>query len=589
MILRQRQEIFVGKCVNALKANGNTLGVGPTGAGKTIMLAATCLRVAPPDLPTLILQHRDELVTQNRDKFLRYAGGVRCVRKPMTINGETKAWDRKGGGWNFGMVQTVCRNLDSMPKLGMLAIDETHHAAADSYMDVIKAAKAQNPDLLLFGVTATPNRGDRLALRTIFDNCADQISIKELIDSGLLCKPRSYVVDIGVQDELGRVKRTAQDYDQNEVGKILNHDILHEKIIEKWRGFTTKEGVFVSCANRQTVVFCATVQHAKDFCAAMQAAGVSAAWIAGAPHMKLDERREILQRYDAGHIQVIVNVMVLTEGWDHQPTSCVILLRLSSQKGTMIQMIGRGLRLVDPAEYPGVIKDDCIVLDFGTSLLTHGNLEDETELHGSGTKICVKCESHVPTRSKECVICGHQFPIVPVTRTAGGGGNTGSDETESAGVLQDFVMSEIDILNSSPFKYESFFDGRVMICFGFKNWAAVVHYADNRYYAVGAEEQGPNNYRLVCVASADSYLIALQSADDYMRTHGKKTEANRVAQWLYEAPTDKQMDILKEGFSIGMTKYRATCAIQFKFYGGQIRGCIEGFKNAVAEKEAKYK
>jgi superfamily II DNA or RNA helicase len=66
---------------------------------------------------------------------------------------------------------------------------------------------------------------------------------------------------------------------------------------------------------------------------------------------------------------VVVNVAVLTEGYDFTPTSCVVLLRPSSHKSTLTQMIGRGLRTVDPEEHPGVIKTDCVVLDFGTATL----------------------------------------------------------------------------------------------------------------------------------------------------------------------------------------------------------------------------
>ena len=55
--------------------------------------------------------------------------------------------------------------------------------------------------------------------------------------------------------------------------------------------------------------------------------------------------------------QVIVNVAVLTEGYDYTPTCCVVLLRPSSYKSTLIQMVGRGLRTVDPEEYPGRGQD----------------------------------------------------------------------------------------------------------------------------------------------------------------------------------------------------------------------------------------
>src|SRR3546814_9221894 len=80
---------------------------------------------------------------------------------------------------------------------------------------------------------------------------------------------------------------------------------------------------------------------------AFRDAGVTAAMIDG--NMKDGERRGVLAAYDRGEIQVVTNCMVLTEGWDHQPTSCVILLRPSSYKSTMIQMIGRGLRKIGRA------------------------------------------------------------------------------------------------------------------------------------------------------------------------------------------------------------------------------------------------
>lgn len=53
----------------------------------------------------------------------------------------------------------------------------------------------------------------------------------------------------------------------------------------------------------------------------------------------------------------------------------VVLLRISSHKSTMIQMVGRGLRKLDPRRYPGRVKQDCLVLDFGISLLTHGDAD----------------------------------------------------------------------------------------------------------------------------------------------------------------------------------------------------------------------
>ena len=58
---------------------------------------------------------------------------------------------------------------------------------------------------------------------------------------------------------------------------------------------------------------------------AFNAADVPAALIHG--DLPSEERRDILAAYAVGKIRVIVNVAVLTEGWDHPPTSCVVLLR----------------------------------------------------------------------------------------------------------------------------------------------------------------------------------------------------------------------------------------------------------------------
>jgi DNA repair protein RadD len=147
--------------------------------------------------------------------------------------------------------------------------------------------------------------------------------------------------------------------------------------------------------DRQTVVFCSTVAHAATSPTPSVEAGVPAALI----HGDMGGRAQgIARRLCRRRVRVVVNVAVLTEGWDHPPTSCVVLLRPSSYKSTMIQMVGRGLRTVDPAEHPGVVKTDCIVLDFGTSSLTHGTLEQDVDLDGhdpSGeapTKTCPACE-----------------------------------------------------------------------------------------------------------------------------------------------------------------------------------------------------
>ena len=121
-----------------------------------------------------------------------------------------------------------------MPKLDLLVIDEAHHAVAASYRRIIDHVKDANPDARIFGVTATPNRGDRQSLRAVFDNVADQVRLGELIASGHLVPPRTFVIDVGVQEELKSVRKTRADFDMAEVAKIMDRAPVTDEVIRHW-------------------------------------------------------------------------------------------------------------------------------------------------------------------------------------------------------------------------------------------------------------------------------------------------------------------------------------------------------------------
>ena len=301
MLLRPRQKVFVERSVAALNTHRNTLGVAPTAAGKTIMLSAVVgALIGDSDAKACVLAHRDELTEQNRSKFARVNPGL----STSVVDATVKCWD---GQATFAMVPTLSRpaNLDAMPALDLLVIDEAHHAVAETYRRVIDRAVQRSPMVQIFGVTATPNCGDRKGLREVFSNVSDQIRIGELIASGHLVPPRTFVIDVGVQEQLTKVRRTAADFDMNEVDAIMNKAPVTSTVVTHWR---EKAG------DRQTVVFCSTVDHARNVAAAFNAVGVNAAVVHG--EMGDGERRDTLRAYGNGEIQVVVNVAVLTEGWD---------------------------------------------------------------------------------------------------------------------------------------------------------------------------------------------------------------------------------------------------------------------------------
>ena len=537
MILRERQKTFVEKSLDALRERGNTLGVAPTGSGKTIMLAAVVGRLMDANgSKACVLAHRDEITGQNLDKFLKVNPGMSV----SVVDAAEKSWSGKAV---FAMVQTLSRRrtLELMPRLDLLVIDEAHHARAETYRRIIDAAKARNPALKVFGVTATPNRGDGKSLREIFDNVADQITLGEMIAAGQLVRPRTFVIDLGIQEELKHVKKLAAEFDMGEVATIMDRTPLTREIIRHW---SEKAG------GRRTVVFCSTIEHAGHVTEAYRAAGVRAEMVTG--DTPDQERQGIFGRLDTGETQVLVNVAVATEGWDCPPISCVVLLRPCSHKSTMIQMIGRGLRKLDPELYPGQVKTDCVVLDFGATALMHGSLEQQVNLDGhekhkpgeAPFKLCPNCKAEVPIRVRECPFCEHEF------------------QQKARAALDGFEMSEVDLLNRSPFEWcELAGDGSLLMATGFDAWGGVMR-RDGLWYAVGgckgiAAKVLYVGERLACLASADDWLNLNETED----------MAHKSRRWLREAPSEKQLRFLPREYQClpDITRYKASCILSHTF------------------------
>lgn len=571
MKLRDRQIVFSDRCNAALDEHGNTLGVAPTGAGKTVMLSHITGR-RPGQ--TLVLQHRDELVAQNRNTY----GLVNPRKSTGLYTASRKEW---GYDATFAMVQTLARNIDDMPPVDTLAIDEGHHAAADSYRKIIHAAMERNPNTKLLLVTATPNRGDKKALRGVVDNCADQITLKELIDSGHLVPPRTMVVDIGVREALAGVRRTISDFDMDAVAAIMDKSVLNDQVVKTWRQHA---------GDRQTVAFCANLEHMQHVAEAFTAAGVVATTIEGT--LSKDERTKRLGAYDRGEIQVIVNVAVLTEGWDHQPTSCVLLLRPSSFKSTMIQMMGRGLRKVDPERYPGRRKDDCIIIDYGTSLLMHGGIEQDTNIDQEGSMQCPECDATVPRQTRECPICAHEFPSrgeapQKVCQGCGKDNHTAVracvhcgelfPEREH-GELGEFELTEVGLFDASPFKWEAIgefagVDNHLVMCAAaFDTWSMVVSYYGRWHVFGGVKGQGIRH-----LADLADRLPALATADDFLREHGDQDQGSKTRAWLHMPATEKQAQMLgTTPFHLfGVSRYRASCMLTWKFNARHLRAKLE--------------
>ena len=295
MMLRPRQSLLVERTLAALDEHGNTLAVAPTGSGKTIMLSAITGRVlVEPDAKACILAHRTELTGQNRDKFARVNPGM----STSVFDANEKSWR---GQATFAMVQTLSRqaHLDQLPTLDLLVIDEAHHASSPTYRAVIDTVLARNPRAGICGLTATPNRGDGKGLREVFSNVADQITLGEMIAAGHLVPPRTFVIDVGVQDALRHVRRTAMDFDMDEVASILDKRLITEAVIKHWKA---------NASSRKTIVFCSTVAHAQNVCDAFVDAGVHTVLVHG--ELSDADRKARLADYTRDEVLTLIDVVV---------------------------------------------------------------------------------------------------------------------------------------------------------------------------------------------------------------------------------------------------------------------------------------
>lgn len=226
-----------------------------------------------------------------------------------------------------------------------LVVHNCHHAAADSYGRILEALGAGSADgPLLFGVTATPDRGDGRGLDDLFDEIVFSYDILWGIRSGYLADLRGVAVRIESFDLAG-VKVSRGDYAAGDAGRALEAAGGPAAIVNAWRQHAS---------GRRTIVFCATVANAEHVAAEFVAAGVPAGFVSG--ETPLDRRRDTLRRFSTGEIQVLANCAVLTEGYDEPRVDCIVVARPTRSRALYTQMVGRGTR-----RHPD--KADCLVLD----------------------------------------------------------------------------------------------------------------------------------------------------------------------------------------------------------------------------------
>jgi superfamily II DNA or RNA helicase len=330
--LRAYQQAAVDGVFESWRQFDRALGIAPTGSGKTIIFAdITEQRLA--DGRVLVLAHREELIDQSIDK-LQKARSLQAAKE--------KAQDRADldAGLVVGSIQTMSRSsrLDRFPRdhFRTLIIDESHHILAETYQKIVE--HFVGPKVL--GVTATPDRGDQKNLGRYFEDVAFEINLVDLIKAGYLCPIKVRTVPVSI--DISNVSTRAGDFSEAELAIVLE-PVLGE----------VADAITEYAEGRKTLVFVPLIRIANKFADILRAHGFAAEMISGA----CTDRREKLLRFSSDETQVLVNAMLLNEGYDEPAIDCVICLRPTRIRSFYAQMAGRGTRI-----HPG--KDHLLLLDF---------------------------------------------------------------------------------------------------------------------------------------------------------------------------------------------------------------------------------
>lgn len=352
--LRPYQEAAVEATLAHFRAeNSPAVIVLPTGAGKSLVIAQLARLAAGR---VLVLAHVKELVEQNHAKYVSFGEDAGIYSAGL---------DRKDsqGKVIFGSVQSVARaSPEFFADFSLVIIDECHRVSMEGetqYQQVIARLREGNSALRVLGLTATPyrmgfgwiyefHRPRRLQRTTeprFFKKCVYELTIREMVRSGFLTSPLRLDAPVAFYDFSG-LRLRGVSYFQAEIEKILSDQKRATKGII--------ENIVELSKDRQGVmIFTASVRHAQEIMRYLPP--FVSAMVVGETEMR--ERDEAVVAFKARELKFLVNVSVLTTGFDAPHVDVIAILRPTESASLYQQIVGRGLRLS-----PG--KKDCLVLDY---------------------------------------------------------------------------------------------------------------------------------------------------------------------------------------------------------------------------------
>ncbi len=400
--LRPYQEEAVAAVYDHLRTrDDHPCVVIPTAGGKTPVMAAICRdAVTQWNGRVLILAHVKELLEQAVEKLHAmapdlwmhvgvYSAGLRSrdTEHPIIVAG----------------IQSVYRRAAELDAFDLILLDEAHMLPPEGegmYRTFLADARVVNPNVRLVGLTATPYRmttGMICGPENLLNEVCYEVGVRELIVQGYLCPLRTKAGRRKV--DTGGLHIRGGEFVAGEVEALMDSDALVRD--------ACAEIVEHTQDRHSVLIFAAGVAHAQHVQRVLGELGQECGFVCGeTPSL---ERAATLEQFRDGTLKYLVNVNVLTTGFDAPNIDCVAMLRPTNSPGLFYQQVGRGFRI-----HPG--KTDCLILDFAGNILRHGPVDalEIKDRSGSGgeapAKECPECQAVIHAAYAVCPECGYEFP-----------------------------------------------------------------------------------------------------------------------------------------------------------------------------------
>lgn len=353
--LRDYQQEAVNNTVKYFrKKRDPAMIVLPTGAGKSLVIAELA-RIANGRV--LVLAHVKELVEQNYEKYKSYGLSAGIFSASLG----KKDWDQKA---IFGSVQSVARAPDDFfNDYSLLVIDECHRVAEEGdtqYQEIIKKLLVRNPQLCILGLTATPYRlgmgwiyeysqiGEiKTDKKRFFKQCVYELPLSYMIKNKYLTTPVKVDIPVTCYD-FSELTDKDRMYTAAEVEEVLKSQkrltpLIIKNIIDITERFK-RQGV---------MIFSSSVKHAEEIMCYLPKD--DSRIVLG--DTDINDRNVIIDDFKAKKFKYLVNVSVLTTGFDAPHVDVIAILRPTESNSLYQQIVGRGLRLSKE-------KADCYILDY---------------------------------------------------------------------------------------------------------------------------------------------------------------------------------------------------------------------------------